>query len=230
MDGFVAYCRVFAGEQRKSGPSLELQRATVTDFVTGRGELLAEFIEVEGGRRNHRPALERALEFCQGRGATLAVASLDRLVRNPAFLTGLMESGVEFVVLDMPQIGRLSLPVLIAVAAREREATRQRTTAALNAARARGVRLGNPKAVEAAASGRAVLETRAAAARRAALPQAVALRAEGVSLRGVAAALNDRGLMTPRGGRWHAATVADLLRQAVDASSTAPDVVSLERA
>jgi hypothetical protein len=87
--------------------------------------------------------------------------------------------------------------------------------------------LGNPRAAEAAAKGRAVLDARAPPARQAALPLALLLlRDEGLSLRRIADALNARGVATPRGGRWHTATVAALLRQAT-ASAAVPNAAKL---
>jgi DNA invertase Pin-like site-specific DNA recombinase len=214
MRRFVAYLRAATNDRRQSSLDLDAQRAAVAGFVSSRGELLAEFVEAESRREDKRPELTRALNLCQGYGTTLAIAKLDRLARNPVFLTALFESGVEFAAMDMPQVDRLALPILIAVAKREREMISRRTAIALQEARARGVRLGNPRAPEAAASGRAVLSARSGEVRRAALPIALPLRAEGLSLQRIADLLNARGVATPRGGHWHAATAAAMLRQA----------------
>ena len=214
MRHFVAYLRAATNDRGQPSLGLEAQRAAVAGFVARRGELLAEFVEAERRREDKRPELTRALDLCQNYGATLAIARLDRLARHPVFLAALFESGVEFAAIDIPQLDRLALPILIAVAEREREMISRRTIIALQAARARGVRLGNPRAPEAAASGRAVLSARSGEVRRAALPIALPLRAEGLSLRRIAEILNTRGVATPRGGHWHAATVAAMLRQA----------------
>ncbi len=219
---FVAYLRIAAGEQERSSHDLEAQRAAVAGLIVGREDgLLTECVEVEGNHGNARPELARALDLCRGHGATLAIARLAPLARDAAFLAGLVASGVEVVAADIPQANRQTLHVLAALAEHEKEMASRRTRAALEAASARGVRLGNPRAAEAAAKGRAVLEARAAPVRQAALPLVLTLRNEGLSLRRIADALNTSGVATPRGGRWHAATVAALLQQATAAAPAA---------
>ena len=208
---FVAYYRVSTDRQGQSGLGLEAQRAAVAGFVAGRGELAAEHVEVESGKRADRPELGRALELCRQRRAVLVIAKLDRLARNVHFISGLMESGVEFRAVDMPDANRLTLHILAAVAEHEREAISARTTAALAAARARGVKLGSPDPAAAAARGRAVLAAAAAPARERAVPIIRRLRAEGLSLRGIVAALVAEGVPPLRGGAWHPETVRKLL-------------------
>jgi DNA invertase Pin-like site-specific DNA recombinase len=143
MQGFVAYYRVSTDRQGQSGLGLDAQRAAVAGFVGAR-ELIAEFTEVESGKRADRPQLAAALELCRRQRAMLVIAKLDRLARNVAFIANLMESGVEFTAVDMPYANRLTLHILAAVAEHEREMISARTKAALAAARARGVRLGRP--------------------------------------------------------------------------------------
>ena len=135
MTDFVAYYRVSTDRQGVSGLGLEAQRRAVADFAAGRGGILAEFTEVESGRKNDRPELRAALAACQRERAILVIAKLDRLARNVAFIAGLMESGVEFVAVDMPQANRLTIHILAAVAEHEREMISQRTRAALQAAK-----------------------------------------------------------------------------------------------
>ena len=140
---FVAYYRVSTDRQGKSGLGLEAQREAVQSYLNGGSwTLAAEVTEVESGRRNDRPELDRALGLCRLYGATLVVAKLDRLARNVAFISKLMESGIDFVAVDFPQANRLT--ILSAVAEHEAAMISQRTRAALAAARARGVKLGNP--------------------------------------------------------------------------------------
>lgn len=208
---FVAYYRVSTDRQGKSGLGLDAQRSAVAGFVAGRGELVAEFTEVESGRKNDRPQLAAALDLCRRQKATLVIAKLDRLARNVAFISRLMESGAEFVAVDNPHATKLLMHMLAAFAEHERDQISLRTTAALAAAKARGVQLGNPNPEAAAALGRAVLAAEAAPTREKALPIIQRLRSEGMTLRAIAAALTAEGLPPLRGRAWHAETVRKLL-------------------
>lgn len=171
-------------------------------------------MEIESGRKQDRPQLAKAIAFCKRHKATLVIAKLDRLARSVAFISSLMESGVKFVAVDMPEANRLSVHILAAVAEHEREAISARTKAALAAAKARGTRLGNPRPdmprMHALASERA-------ARFRADLRQVVApIRAgmgERGSLRAVAAELNARRIPALNGGVWHAGTVRRVLAE-----------------
>lgn len=217
---FVAYYRVSTQRQGASGLGLDAQRKAVADHLNGgRWELVAEFTEVESGKRDDRPELAAALAACRVHGATLIIAKLDRLARNVAFIANLMDSGVEFVAVDFPQANRLTVHILAAVAEHEREMISQRTKAALAAAKARGVRLGNPANLKDRAEGTAksAAARRARAEKRAAdlRPMLEAIRAAGAtSLRAIAAELNARGVPAPRGGIWHANTVRQVIRAA----------------
>jgi DNA invertase Pin-like site-specific DNA recombinase len=138
---FVAYFRVSTDRQGKSGLGLEAQRKSVLDFLDGgRWSLVAEFTEVESGKRSDRPQLAKSLDVCRRQKAKLVIAKLDRLSRNLAFIATLMESGVEFVAVDNPHANKLTVHILAAVAQHEREMISERTKAALSAARARGTR------------------------------------------------------------------------------------------
>ena len=143
---WVSYLRVSTDKQGKSGLGLEAQRKAVADFLNGgRWQLLTEFVEVESGNRSDRPQLASALAAGKKHKAKLVIAKLDRLARNVNFVSGLMETGVEFVAADMPFANKLTIHILAAVAEHEREAISARTKAALAAAKARGVKLGGPK-------------------------------------------------------------------------------------
>ena len=104
----------------------------------GAWEIVAEFVEVESGKRSDRPELARALDACRKHKGRLVIAKLDRLSRNLAFIATLMDSGVEFVAVDNPHANKLTIHILAAVAEHEREAISERTKAALAAAKARG--------------------------------------------------------------------------------------------
>jgi DNA invertase Pin-like site-specific DNA recombinase len=216
---FVAYYRVSTARQGRSGLGLDAQRKAVTDFLNGGSwELSSEFVEVESGKNDDRPQLEQALATCELSGATLVVAKLDRLSRNLAFLAKLQDSGARFVAADMPEANELTIHIMAAVAQAERKAISTRTKEALAAAKARGVRLGGNRgnledlrkgpAKSAEVRGRQAHE-RALKVRR--QIEAIIGGGDGRSLRQIAAALNDRGITAPRGGKWHAAQIKAVL-------------------
>jgi DNA invertase Pin-like site-specific DNA recombinase len=213
---FIAYFRVSTDKQGKSGLGLEAQREAVLAFLNGgKWALVAEFVEVESGKRNDRPQLSAALAACKKHKAKLVIAKLDRLSRNLAFIAALMDSGVEFVAVDNPHANKLTVHILAAVAQHERELIAQRTRDALQAAKARGTKLGNPKL--AAARESAIQGNRAAAERYATnvLPVIREIQASGITtLRGVARALTARGIATARGGEWSPVQVRDILDRA----------------
>lgn len=210
MTDFVAYYRVSTDRQGASGLGLDAQRAAVAAYVAGRGELVGELTEIESGRRDvNRPQLHAAIAECRRRRATLLIARLDRLARNVAFISGLMESGVEFVAVDMPQANRLTIHILAAVAEHERETISTRTKNALAQAKARGIRLGNPRPLDA-------LKLANAARKSPPAPQHVrelvaGWKAQGKGLRAIARELNRLNIRTPRGCQWYASTVRDQL-------------------
>jgi DNA invertase Pin-like site-specific DNA recombinase len=204
---FVAYYRVSTQRQGRSGLGLEAQQTAVRDYLNGGDwRLVAEVTEVESGKRSDRPKLAEALKLCRLHGATLIVAKLDRLARNVAFLSNLMESGVEFHAVDFPQANRLTVHILAAVAEHEAKMISERTKAALAAAKKRGVKLGGDRgrtiteAMRKAA--KAALQDRARARAIDLAPTIKDLQAAGkTSLRALADGLNDRGIPTAWGSR-----------------------------
>jgi DNA invertase Pin-like site-specific DNA recombinase len=218
---FVSYLRVSTDKQGASGLGLEAQREAIDRHVrSAGGSLLTEFIEVESGKRNDRPEIAKALAACRARRATLIIAKLDRLARNVAFISNLMESGVEFLAADMPMANRLTVHILAAVAEHEREMISARTKAALQAARARGVKLGNPRlrAGDKASAQAAANAKRGQARRRAKdlMPFIEAAQKAGCLTRGqIAEAMMARGIKTPGGSaRWEATTVRRVIARA----------------
>lgn len=216
----VAYERVSTARQGRSGLGLEAQRKAIDAFAASReARVLGRFTEVESGRKNDRPELEKALDLARLTGATLVIAKLDRLSRNAAFLLTLQASGVRFVACDMPEANDLTVGIMALVAEAEREAISRRTKEALAAAKARGVKLGNPNgaaALRRAGKGGAPLReavTANADSFAAELaPVLKALRREGhTTLRAVSEQLDARGIRTRRGGRWHVSNVRNLL-------------------
>jgi DNA invertase Pin-like site-specific DNA recombinase len=207
---FVSYLRVSTTEQGQSGLGLEAQRRAVCEYINRvSSELLAEFVEVESGSRNDRPQLKAAIDLCKKQKATLIIAKLDRLARNVAFISTLMESGISFLAADNPHANKLMLHMLAAFAEHERDQIRARTKAALAAAKARGAVLGR--------YGREVLskQNRAKAVElaRELAPMLTELRAH-LTFEEMARVMNERGIPTARGKRWHAATVHRLFRRA----------------
>jgi DNA invertase Pin-like site-specific DNA recombinase len=223
---FVSYLRVSTDRQGRSGLGLEAQRDAVGRFVAAAGgRIVAEHVEVESGRKADRPALATALAACRQQRAVLVIAKLDRLARNVHFVSGLMESGVEFVAADMPTVNRLTVHILAAVAEEEARMISARTKAALAAAKARGVKLGGrrPGSADVSAyaqkgSAASVAARREAAGMRAAdlAPIIRDLQAQGVAtLAGLARELTAKAVPTPQGkARWQAAQVARVLARA----------------
>jgi DNA invertase Pin-like site-specific DNA recombinase len=214
---FIAYYRVSTAKQGKSGLGLEAQREAVRAFLNGGSWTLAgEFTEVESGKRNDRPELAKALQACRVYGARLVIAKLDRLSRDAHFLLGLEKAGVDFVAADMPMANRLTVGIMAMVADEERRMISARTKAALAAAKARGTKLGGNRGTVLSASarrkGRMTQSARAQARAFDLAPILAAIRAEGItSMRGIAAALIQRGVPTARGNsKWTAMQVARL--------------------
>jgi len=163
----VAYERVSTTRQGRSGLGLDAQRAAIEAFARGReAVVIGRFTEVESGGKNVRPELAKALDLARLTGSALVIARLDRLSRNAAFLLTLRDSGVGFLACDMPEANDLTVGIMALVAQAEREAISLRTREALAAARARGVRLGNPNgaaALRRAGKGTAALRAAVAA-------------------------------------------------------------------
>jgi DNA invertase Pin-like site-specific DNA recombinase len=216
---FVAYYRVSTQRQGRSGLGLEAQQEAVRDRLNGGNwRIVAEFTEIESGKRKDRPKLADALAACRVHGAKLIIAKLDRLARNVAFVSALMEAGVEFEAVDFPQANRLTIHILAAVAEHEAKAISDRTKAALAAAKRRGVKLGGYRAgarltTKARQAGCEAVRARAAARATDLAPVVRELQAAGVtSLVGIAAALNERGIPTASGqGLWQAVQVSRVL-------------------
>ncbi|MEQ8393728.1 MAG: recombinase family protein [Gammaproteobacteria bacterium] len=210
---YIAYYRVSTARQGQSGLGLEAQQTAVRSFVAADAGIIEEYVEVESGRRNDRPRLLEALAACRRHKAVLIIAKLDRLARNVAFVSNLMEAGVDFVAVDMPHASRLTVHILAAVAEHEREMISQRTKAALAAAKARGTRLGNQVGNPAGLS-KARQRASEIAGDRAENVRGIIdeIRVAGLtSFRQIAAAMNARGIESPRGARWYAGSVRRLL-------------------
>ena len=225
-DRVVAYYRVSTKRQGESGLGLEGQQTAVQEFARRAGsELVTSYTEVESGKRSDRAELAKAIAHAKRSKATLVVAKLDRLARNVAFTSALMESGVDFVACDQPHANRLTIHILAAVAEHEAEMISQRTKAALSAAKVRGVKLGSARdghwdgredrrRAGAKAGAIAATEARKRLADEAyadLIDDLTAMRNDGLSFRAIADQLNGQGHTTRRGKPWNPMQVRNVL-------------------
>jgi DNA invertase Pin-like site-specific DNA recombinase len=207
------YARVSTGRQGRSGLGLEAQRAAVELFAKQHGfSLQGEYIEVETGKGHdallRRPKLAAALAHAKKLKAPVVVSKLCRLGRDVHFISGLMSNRVPFIVAELgPDVDPFMLHIYAAVAQKERSLIAARTSEALQAAKRRGVTLGKTGKQRAKEN-----KATADALAKALAPTIRELRAAGiVSVRGITAELNERGIATARGAKWHATSVARLL-------------------
>ncbi len=203
---FIAYYRVSTQKQGQSGLGLEAQKQTVLNYLNGgQWELMQEFTEIETGKGADalakRPQLKAAIEAAKKQKATLIIAKLDRLARNVHFVTGLLETGVDFVAADMPQANKVMIQMHAVMSEWERDQISARTKAALAAAKVRGVVLG----VAGAANLRPNVEQRQQAADEFAEGLKITIdgyKAQNLTQRAMVAELNKTGIKTARGGAW----------------------------
>lgn len=203
---FVAYYRVSTQKQGQSGLGLEAQQVAVAAYLNGGAwELVGEFVEVETGKGanalDRRPQLREALDASRKYGATLIIAKLDRLARNVHFVSGLLETGCDFVAADMPQANKVMIQMHAVMSEWERDQISVRTKSALAAAKARGVKLG----VAGPGNLKRNIEERIEAADAFAAKLSgliLGFQATGMSQRKMVAELNQLGIPTSKGGKW----------------------------
>ena len=216
---FVAYLRVSTQRQGSSGLGLQAQQEIIRKYLNGNSPI-AEFIEVESGRKSDRPKLHEALELCKKKKATLIVAKMDRLSRNVAFTSQLLDSGIEIVFCDFPKANRLVLTIISAISEYEAGLIRQRTKAALQVKKEQGCQLGKPENLmqnmdKAIANSRKTNQEKARNnpnnKRAVAILRGLANKTTNYSE--MARVLNDEGFLTSRGGRFSAKQVSILLNR-----------------
>ncbi len=214
---FISYIRVSTARQGQSGLGLDAQRAKVIEIVNARGgEIIAEFREVESGRKNHRPQLAAAMAEARRTGAAVIVAKLDRLARDAEFVLRLSREASAngmggFLFCDLPEVdattatGRMVLTVMASVAEFEARRISERTRDALQAAKAKGTALGAH--IPAVAQCNAERAAEALQRAQELAPIILPMRQRGDSFRTIAEALTASKLAAPRGGRWNENTV-----------------------
>lgn len=216
---YVAYFRVSTQKQGQSGLGLDAQKQAVSEFLAQiGGEVIAEFIEVESGKRADRPEFTKAADYAELANATVLVAKLDRLSRDLHFITSLQKRGIRFKLCDLPEIDQLTIHILAAMAEHEARMISQRTKSALRVAKERGVVLGNPNLAAQRNS-----DVSAANDQRIQKQQDWQAKifkvithleeSEGLSTcQALADALNERGLTTARGAAFSVPIVSRLRR------------------
>lgn len=201
----AVYLRVSTQRQGQSGLGLDAQRKAIEHLLDG--QHYEEFIEIESGKKTKRSKLDAAIAYCKKHKTKLVIAKLDRLARNVHFISGLMESGIDFVAADMPSADCFMLHIYAAMAEEEGRRISERTKAALAAAKERGVVLG--------ANGKALAQKNRCDALkfdRTIYPLIDNLQADCLkTLSQIAQHLNSSGVPTAKGARWYPASVSRLL-------------------
>jgi len=214
FDKAIAYYRVSTQKQGESGLGLEAQKSSVRAYAAQHCfEIVEAFVEVETGTsKKVRPEIQKALAAVKQTGAVLLIAQLDRLARSVAFTSALMESGVNFVAVDMPHVDNFTIHILAAVAEKEAQQISKRTKAALQAKRARdGEWRVSMLTDEGRRRGREMQRHRAIANNAQATFAARMLRDAGHSYRAIARQLNENAYRTPLGKPFRAMQVKRML-------------------
>jgi DNA invertase Pin-like site-specific DNA recombinase len=216
MKHYIAYLRVSTDKQGEHGHGISAQRQAIQNHLaTDSGELLDEYVEVESGKRNDRPELQKSISRCKMSRATLIIAKLDRLSRNLAFIANLMDAGIDFVACDNPYANKLTIHILAAIAEHEREMISRRTREALAAAKAKGIKLGGYRGTNVTDEIRqdALLVRRAKSKEYSVnvIPMIHEHLKAGHSMNATARILNQLRIVTVRGGKWTAKSISRIL-------------------
>lgn len=216
---YVAYLRQSTVKQQVSGLGIEAQREIIRTYLREE-EPIAEFVETESGRHNNRPKLSEALALCRKTGATLIVAKLDRLSRNVAFTSQLLESDVEIRFCDFPEANKLVLHIIASIAEYEAQLISTRTRQSLEAKKARGTALGKPenllgnldKAIEHSVAANQK-KARENPNNKRAVAMLRVLTKQNLTLTQMADTLNSEGFVTSRGGKFTPWTVSVIIKR-----------------
>ncbi|NOD96900.1 recombinase family protein [Ruegeria sp. HKCCD6228] len=202
MAEYVVYYRVSTERQGRSGLGLEAQRAMVEQFLTPGDQVIAEFTEIQSGKRDDRAELWNAINLVKKTRSKLLIPKLDRFSRKVSFISGIIDQGIELVVCEHPNVSTFFLHLLACFAEEERRQISERTRAALRAAKNRGTVLG--RNAQALAAQRQSEKRKFFETIRTEFESAMA---EAGSYSGAAKLLNEQGVTTCKGGRWYPQTV-----------------------
>lgn len=210
MKRYIAYFRVSTERQGVSKLGLEAQQFSAKQFVSGKGEIVGEYVEIESGKKCAREQLQAAIDHVKKINGTLLILKLDRLARNVFFIAKLMESKIDFVCVDNPSATPFVIHILAAVGENEAKAISERTKAALASLKRRGIKLGNPNPDVAAMNHGATAAKEKFAEKIIGIVREI--QSTGIkTLQGIADCLNRRGYQTRTGKQWFPATVKNLL-------------------
>jgi len=233
---YIVYYRVSTQKQGRSGLGLEAQRAMVATFLLSHpGTVLDEYTEVETGKSHRkRPELQKAIDHARAAQATLIIAKLDRLARNVAFTSALLESGLPFKCCDMPEADNFTIHIMAAMAQREGEMISERTKAALDALKARGVKLGSARPghwdgvtkagvprrerrdaglASAQSRSREVVQEEMSRRYEPLVPWIRDMRKSGLTLQQIADKLNEKGCLTRYNRPWNLPTLRRVIEK-----------------
>lgn len=208
---YIAYYRVSTKKQNNSGLGLASQKQSVEKFCEGK--IIESYTEVESGKNDNRIELKKAIEAAKKNNAKLVIAKLDRLSRNVTFVSMLMDSGVDFICVDMPNANKLTIHIIAALAQQERELISIRTKQALQQKKLRGAKLGTPQNLDKTAKekGLKVRKDNAKAYKEKLYDIAKMYKDKGLKLQDIATKMNDLGFTSPRGSQLKPTTISRIL-------------------
>ena len=213
MKQFIKYYRVSTRSQADSGLGLSAQQRDIDLYLSTYAEtpweVIAEFTDVQSGKDDNRPELQKAMALAEETGATILIAKLDRISRRVSFISAIMErKKLNLTIATMPNADKFQLHIYAALAEQEREFISLRTKQALAPLKGTGKLGGNRGNIDRAnEAARALADSHAAKVLDTVLP----LKEAGRTLQQIADTLNKSGVNTARGGKWHPTTVKNVL-------------------